>query len=96
VEVEAVERLMIERWPGNVRELDATLAATRRADPEPGLRRWAVSRVLGETTPRGAALTRESVEAALVAAGGNVTAAAASLGVTRGKLLRFRKRAPPG
>src|SRR6185437_5939326 len=38
VEVEALERLLLEPWPGNVRELDAALAAVRRLDPEPGLR----------------------------------------------------------
>jgi transcriptional regulator of acetoin/glycerol metabolism len=92
VEVEAMERLMLEPWPGNVRELDAALAAVRRLDPAPGLRHWALEEVLGEARGHKAALTQEVVDAALEAAGGNVTAAAEKLGVSRGKLLRFRKR----
>jgi DNA-binding NtrC family response regulator len=92
VEVEAVERLLLEPWPGNVRELDAALAAVRRLDPEPGLPHWALVDVLGEREGHGSALTGEAIEAAVKAAGGNVTAAAAALGVSRGKLLRLRKR----
>jgi MoxR-like ATPase len=93
VEIEAVERLLLEPWPGNVRELDAALAEARRADPDPGLRLWALEEVLGEHKPDAkSALTTEVVEAAIAAAGGNVSAAAAQLGVSRGKLLRARKR----
>jgi hypothetical protein len=96
VEVEAVERLLLEPWPSNVRQLDATLAAVRRVDPVPGLRLWAIEEVLGGGRgPRGA-LTQEAVEEALAAAGGNVSAAAERLGVSRGKLLRHRKRAKDG
>lgn len=92
VEVEAVERLLLEPWPSNVRELDAALASMRRAHPEPGLRLWALEEVLGEARGPKHALTEEMVETALLAAGGNVTLAADKLGVSRGKLLRFRKR----
>ena len=93
VEVEAIERLLLETWPGNVRELDAALAAVRRVDPAPGLRLWALEEVMGEATGLKSALTEEMVEAAIEAEGGNVTAAAARLGISRGKLLRYRKRA---
>jgi transcriptional regulator of acetoin/glycerol metabolism len=96
VEVEAMERLLLERWPGNVRELDAALAAVRRLDPAPGLRLWALKEVLGEGEDHKVALTHEVVEAAVEAAGGNVSAAAEKLGVSRGKLLRQRKRAQKG
>ncbi|MEP7121184.1 MAG: sigma 54-interacting transcriptional regulator [Byssovorax sp.] len=92
VEVEAIERLLLESWPGNVRELDAALAAVRRVDPAPGLRLWALDEVLGAATGLKTALTEEMVEAAIEAEGGNVTAAAARLGISRGKLLRYRKR----
>ena len=92
VEVEAMERLLLERWPGNVRELDATLAAARRRDPEPGLRLWALEELLGAGSPRQVGLTRETVERAVDAADGNVSAAAAALGISRGKLLRIRKK----
>ena len=92
VEVEAVERLMLEGWPSNVRELDAVLAAVRRVDPAPGLRLWALEEVLGRRRGGRPALTQVAVDAALSAARGNVTAAADQLGISRGKLLRFRKR----
>lgn len=92
VEVEAVERLLLEHWPNNVRDLDAALAAARRVDGASGLRRWALDEVLGQRHGPGPALTRAMVESVLDATGGNVTAAAGKLGVSRGKLLRFRKR----
>jgi MoxR-like ATPase len=92
VEVEAIERLLLEPWPGNVRELDAALAAVRRVDPAPGLRLWALDEVLGASPANRSALTEEMVEAAVAAEGGNVTAAATRLGISRGKLLRYRKR----
>jgi DNA-binding NtrC family response regulator len=92
VEVEAMERLILEPWPGNVRELDAALAAVRRLDPEPGLRLWALEEVLGVARGNKSALTQAMANAAVEAAAGNVTAAAEKLGVSRGKLLRFLKR----
>ena len=91
VEVEAIERLLLESWPGNVSQLDATLAAVRRVDPAPGLRLWALEEVMGAATGIKTALTEEMVEAAIEAEGGNVTAAA-GIGISRGKLLRYRKR----
>ena len=93
VEVEAIERLLLEPWPANVRELDAALAAVRRLDPAPGLRLWALAEVLGDARGSKTALTQEMVDAAIASHGGNATAAAESLGVSRGKLLRFRRRA---
>jgi DNA-binding NtrC family response regulator len=91
VEVEAMERLLLEPWPGNVRQLDGALAEARRLDTEPGLHLWALEEVLGPAPSIQTTLTRELVEAAVQAAGGNVTAAAKQLGVSRGKLLRLRK-----
>ncbi|MEM1032515.1 MAG: sigma 54-interacting transcriptional regulator [Myxococcota bacterium] len=97
VEVEAVERLCLAPWPRNVRQLRATLAAAARHDPEGrGLRLWALDRELTPSkrthqTP----LTREAVRTALEAHAGNVTAAAAALGVSRGKLLRWRRKHDP-
>jgi DNA-binding NtrC family response regulator len=92
IEIEAIERLLLEPWPSNVRGLDGALAAVRRADPNPGLRLWALDEVLGERAADKVALTREVVEAAVAAENGNVTAAAAKLGVSRGKLLRMLKK----
>ncbi len=48
--------------------------------------------MLGEGRGAKTALTQEMVDAAVEAHGGNVTAAAEQLGVSRGKLLRFRRR----
>jgi DNA-binding NtrC family response regulator len=92
-EVEAVERLLLEPWPGNVRELDAALGAARRLDPAAGLRLWSIDEVLGAAHGRKPVLTQQTVDAAIEAAGGNVSAAAEGLGVSRGKLLRMRQRA---
>jgi MoxR-like ATPase len=92
VEVEAIERMMLHDWPTNVRELDALLATVRRSDPQPGLRLWAVEQVLGKVPTNSIVLTAATVEAAIRASGGNLSAAAERLGVSRGKLLRFRKR----
>jgi transcriptional regulator of acetoin/glycerol metabolism len=92
IEVEAVERLLLEPWPSNVRELDAVLGAVRRVDPESGLRLWALEEVLGKRGASKTALTEDVVQRAIDAARGNVTAAASALGVSRGKLLRMLKR----
>lgn len=91
VEVEAVERLCLSPWPRNVRQLRSTLAAAAREDAAPGLRLWSLERQLGpaQLTPP---LSVAAATAALDAHDGNVTAAASSLGVSRGKLLRFRKK----
>jgi transcriptional regulator with GAF, ATPase, and Fis domain len=93
VEVEAMERLLLEPWPSNVRELDAALAAVRRRDPDPCLRLWALEEVLGPSPQHKVAVTHDAIESAVEAAGGNVTAAAQALGISRGKLLRMRKKA---
>ncbi len=92
VEVEALERLVLEPWPSNVRGLDATLAAVGRRDPGQHLRLWALEEELG-ATDRKVAITQAAIEAAIVAATGNVSAAARALGISRGKLLRQRKKA---
>jgi transcriptional regulator with GAF, ATPase, and Fis domain len=92
VEVEAVERLSLAPWPTNVRGLDATLAAARRHDREPGLRLWALEEELGAAPGPQQALTQRTVDDAIERAGGNLTAAAELLGVSRGRLLRFRKK----
>ncbi|MEJ7734096.1 MAG: hypothetical protein WKG00_33495 [Polyangiaceae bacterium] len=91
IEVEAAERLLLEPWPGNARDLSATLTAVARIDPAPGLRAWALDEVLGPRAVTEAPLPRATAEAAVAQAGGNVTAAAQALGVSRGKLLRVRK-----
>ena len=93
VEVEAVERLLLDPWPNNVRGLIAALSRIAAIDTKPGLRMWAVDQVLPPmTSSRAATLTDERVTVALKACGGNETRAARWLGVTRGKLRRFLKK----
>lgn len=91
-DVEAAERLLLHAWPGNVRELEATLARIGALQPYPMLKLWTVEQVLGPREAAALELTSERVEAALHRFGGNRTAAAAALGVTRGKLLRYLRR----
>ncbi|MBM4357440.1 MAG: sigma 54-interacting transcriptional regulator, partial [Deltaproteobacteria bacterium] len=95
-EVEAIERMLAHDWPRNVRELEATLRQAATLDPRPGLRLWCVNRILGkpESTPT-IALTEAAIEEALALEGGNETAAARRLGVTRGKLRRHLARKEP-
>jgi transcriptional regulator with PAS, ATPase and Fis domain len=89
IEVEAVERLMLHPYPFNVRELAAAL--DRAIDVRtPALRLHDLERVLGPAQAAPHALTRELVERTLTNAGGNETEAARQLGISRGKLRRFR------
>ncbi|NUP07957.1 MAG: sigma 54-interacting transcriptional regulator, partial [Polyangiaceae bacterium] len=90
VEIEAVERLLLEGYPANVRDLASVLARVRVIDAEPGLRMWSLQEVLGRTsTPSGRALTKERVEQVLAETAGNESEAARRLGVSRGALRRF-------
>jgi transcriptional regulator of acetoin/glycerol metabolism len=92
-DVEAVERLMLHTWPTNVRELTSTLERVARSSRTGTLTLDAVEHALGPLSSTGSArtpLTEESVEHA-VAHAGSESAAAKALGVTRGKLRRFRE-----
>ncbi|HHH28218.1 MAG TPA: FHA domain-containing protein [Polyangiaceae bacterium] len=94
-EVEAVERLLLERWETNVRGLLAALAQIATIDPSPGLRLWAIDEVLGARADAvGAPLMVSTVRAALEACDGNESKAARRLGVSRGKLRRFLGKSP--
>jgi MoxR-like ATPase len=84
-DVEAVERLMLEKWPANVRDLERLAASV---DPAAPLTVSAVERVLGAPSVR-APVTRETVERALAACKGNQSEAARRLGVTRAKVRRL-------
>src|SRR5690606_35005959 len=92
-EVEAVERLLLERWPTNVRGLAAALARVKLLDGEPGLRAWAVAEALGplRADPEDG-IDEATVREALDASDGNETRAAKMLGITRGKLRRLRAK----
>jgi transcriptional regulator with AAA-type ATPase domain len=89
VEVEAVERLLLHDWPANVRDLASCLQRVAGFERPPGFPNWALERVLGPAHVIRAALTSVEVEQALRDAGGNESAAARRLGVTRGKLRRI-------
>lgn len=93
VEIEAIERLMLHGWPRNVRELDGVLAKAAALDPRPGLRLWTVSQLLGPApSPRPGTMNESLVARTLAECGGNETAAARRLGISRGKLRRFLAR----
>jgi DNA-binding NtrC family response regulator len=111
---DAVGALMAYEWPGNVRELrncmeraklmarggrvtaaDLNLSPVQRMGVDEGSR--------GATEPRGAAesmLGREALESALREAGGNISRAAQSLGLSRQafyrRMERFNMRSPVG
>lgn len=94
VEVEAVERLLLHDWSRNVRELAATLDRIAALAPPPQLPFWAVDRVLGPRAVQSTApLTSETIQQALEASGGNESAAARKLGITRARLRRFLGKA---
>ncbi len=92
VEVEAVERLMLEPWPSNVRELASVIEHVARIAPPPELPLAALLRVLGPRpglpSGRTTALTMDLVQQAIRETG-SVAGAARRLGVTRAKVKRF-------
>lgn len=91
MDVEAIERLMLHAWPANVREVDRLVVEVLGADFQ--MRLAAVETWLGPASaPRGTALTREAIEAALAVTHGNESEAARRLGVPRPKLRRRRAK----
>lgn len=93
VEVEAIERLMAHDWQRNVRELAMILDRVATIEAAPKLPAAAVERVLGPLPASvRAPLTSDAVRQALDSCGGNESAAARKLGITRGKLRRFLSR----
>lgn len=94
IEVEAVDRLMLDHWPHNVRGLAATLRKIASVDPEPGLHHWAVSKVMGPApAPPTNAPAESTIRSVLEACDGNESEAARRLGVSRGKLRRLLNKA---
>lgn len=89
VDADAVAMMMGHRWLDNVREVERLVMAMR---PEIGLKTSVVRQVLGTAPGESRALTPENVQKALYAAAGNQSAAARTLGVTRGRLLRLMKQ----
>lgn len=93
---EALQLLVLHRWSGNVRELRAVLTRAVAMSRSHTLESRTVTDALGSTlSPRGTC-DPFSMDAALVATGGNVAAAARLLGVPRTTLRdRVRERTPP-
>lgn len=85
VDVEAVELLMLQDWPGNVRDLDRLVISM---DPTAGLRLSAVAKMVDATRPKAPPPTVAEIEKAIAAAGGNKSAAAKKLGISRGFMNR--------
>jgi DNA-binding NtrC family response regulator len=92
-EVEAVERLLLHDWPSNARELMGVLAGVAEVDPAPGLRLWALQRVLGPSAEARPPLHPDAVAVAIEGCGGNESQAARRLGITRGRLRRLLGKA---
>lgn len=99
VDVAAVERLMLHSFEGNVRELERivwrAVALGIEAEGTPTLRLWALERdpdLAGKVPAPARVLTREQIEQALEKSGGNQSAAAESLGVSRASFLRARDK----
>jgi transcriptional regulator of acetoin/glycerol metabolism len=96
-EVEAMERLLLDPWPSNVRGLMAAIGEIAGLVGKPGLRLWAVERVLGKLeAPGEKPLTEAMIQAALAACHGNQSQAARHLGISRGKLRRFLEKLESG
>jgi DNA-binding NtrC family response regulator len=100
---EAVQALVEHDWPGNVRELNhvveraVLLARDRTIDVESlMLRRGAASGVVSREPIPLAEAERRLVESTLERAGGNVTEAAALLGLSRSALYRRLERMRKG
>ncbi len=94
IEVEAIERMMLDPWQNNVRGLIALFSQVRAIDDARGLRKWAIDEVLGTLSAPASSghLSKALIDEAITACDGNETQAARRLGVTRGKLRRFLAR----
>ncbi|MCC6648510.1 MAG: sigma 54-interacting transcriptional regulator [Polyangiaceae bacterium] len=90
-EVEALEHLMLRVFPGNLRTLRRALEDAAAGTRDSRLTLEGVRRA-GLAERATGALTAARVAEALAASGGNESAAADALGVSRGMLLRAKKR----
>lgn len=89
VEVEAVERILLDDWESNVRELYAVLDRVAVEDGPGVLHEWAIESALGAAPMSRGPVTRERAEAAVERNHGNQSAAARELGINRPRLLRI-------
>jgi len=89
VEVEAVEQLLLDEWTANVRELGAMLDQIAVEDQPGALRAWAVESMLGAPPASRGPVTSERARQAVTRKGGNESAAARELGISRPRLRRL-------
>ena len=98
IETEALQRLQRYPWPGNVRELFAVVERIRRAVDGCPVETDHLSSLLGSadgsahTSPDGPESARRRLERAMNACGGNKSAAARCLGISRGTLYKELRR----
>lgn len=93
---EALQLLMLHDWPGNVRELRAVLTRAVATTVSHTIESHTITDALGSALGARGMRDSFSMDAALVATGGNVAAAARLLGVPRSTLRdRVRGRIPP-
>ena len=96
----ALERLAAHEWPGNIRELRSVLSRLALAAAGPEIGPEAVNAALGTDPSRGAngagGKLREAVRGRILSAhreaGGNISAAARRLGVSRNTVYRALRR----
>jgi transcriptional regulator with AAA-type ATPase domain len=88
----AIERLRGYSWPGNVRELRNVVSAAAASTVGVSIERSDIELALARLGARDVALSEETIDDALEQHGGNISAAARSLGVPRTTLRdRLRK-----
>ncbi len=93
---EALQLLMLHDWPGNVRELRAVLTRAVATSASHTIESHIITDAIGPALGGRGMRDSFSMDAALVATGGNVAAAARLLGVPRSTLRdRVRVRTPP-
>lgn len=88
---EALDFIVDQAWPGNLRELEAALRGVLLAEGPTDFGVEALAEHVGDVVPQGSS-EREQIVAALASCGGNQSAAAKLLGISRGTLVNRIRR----